>query len=659
MESIAYRIDLNQLAIRESEQVEWKENVAEVDDVVATLSAFANDLSNLGGGYVVCGAAEVKDADGFASINRAGLGSDRLRQLEGMVLTRCRERVSPSITPLVDELPSDVEGRRILVFTQAATSHAHTFRDEAGSSKHYIRVSRSTLEARNGRLRDLLVRKGDLEPWDRRPCNAASVDDLDLLALRDALQRMRVFSSTSGIEPYLSSENALSPFVPPLFAREALTGKLRPRNFTLLLFGRDTQRFIPGALSLFSIYPGNDRSDIHAERHELAGTLLQQAARLSELLDVQSFTTFDKADTLSPNTVKYPKRALYEAMGNALAHRDYELSDPTRLTVFENRIEIASPGSLPTGVDRDSFRLGQAGPKWRNQTLAWFFGRLQLAQAEGQGIPTILRSMREEGCPPPALEPEDERVVCTLPAHPRHSLLREFRKIERAIALDDLPAAQEQVLRLLERDPLNFRALQLFAEVQHALRDPDLVFHVLSAPEMRIEHLPSSVLIELSDALGSTTDVKDTYRQLSARLLSFAARGQLEERELRRVAVAMLRNKNEQDCLDLIERNLKNHPEWLESASLLQLRGDAFLGLAKRCRTSAMKRHKAVATKERIWKEFRAYLAAAEKDLRDARDKSVDSSLNRIIATNLSYLSDLRAGDSERQRQKQRQGRTK
>ena len=165
------RIDLDQLAARESEQVEWKENVADIDDVVATLSAFANDFANLGGGYVVCGAAEVKDENGFASITRAGLTAARLHELEGKVLTRCRERVSPPIIPLVDELPGLDPSRRILVFTQPATSHAHTFRFQEGPSRHYIRASRSTIVARNGVFRELMVRKGDLEPWDHRMCS--------------------------------------------------------------------------------------------------------------------------------------------------------------------------------------------------------------------------------------------------------------------------------------------------------------------------------------------------------------------------------------------------------------------------------------------------------------------------------------------------------
>ena len=413
------RVDLQQLAIREHEQTEWKENVADLADVLRTLTAFANDLSNLGGGYVVCGAREARDENGFPRLVRAGLFADRLREIEGKVLAECRRSVSPALAPLTEELPSDDPDRRILVFIQPATRFAHTFREADQGSRCFVRVGRSTIEARNGLLRDLLVRKGDLEPWDRRLCESATTGDLDLLALRDALQRMQVYASDATVDTYLSDDLQLSPFVPPLCGRERLTGVLRPRNFAMLLFGRETQRFVPGAYSLFSVYPGLDRSDLHAERHELPGTIIEQARRLAALLEAQAVTVFDKGSIRAPNVMKYPIRALYEAVGNALAHRDYELDQPLRITAFEDRIEVRSPGPLPAGVDRETFRAGRAGPKWRNQALAWFFGRLQLAQAEGQGIPTILRTMREAGSPPPILDAGGEEVMCVLPAHPR------------------------------------------------------------------------------------------------------------------------------------------------------------------------------------------------------------------------------------------------
>lgn len=412
-------VDLNELSKRESEQVEWKENVADENDVVATLTAFANDLQNLGGGYVVCGAKEDKDEYGFPRVVLAGLTASRLKEVEGKVLQRCRERVEPAIQPLVHELPSATADRRILVFIMPATRSAHQFRkDKAGA--YYVRSSRSTIEARNGILRELLVRKGAIDDWDRRPCLTATVQDLDLLVLRDTLHRMNINFGAERVDEFLSEARSLSPLIPSLCVREPLTGILRPRNFAMLLFGRNPQAHIPGSYSLFSIYPGRDRSDAHAERHELTGSLMEQARRLLDLLDAQTWMTFDKTNRAHPNSVKYPARALQETMMNTLAHRDYESVDPARVTVFADRIEFVSPGALPAGVSAGELREGRATPKWRNQSLAWILVRLQLAQAEGQGIPTILRTMREEGCPPPQFEANAARVACILPAHPLH-----------------------------------------------------------------------------------------------------------------------------------------------------------------------------------------------------------------------------------------------
>jgi ATP-dependent DNA helicase RecG len=319
----------------------------------------------------------------------------------------------------VEELESDDPERRILVFLQPATGSAHTFRRNNDGAKHFVRVSRSTIEARNGLLRDLLVRKGALEPWDRRPCHAATLNDIDLLTLRDALQRMGVFTPDRGVDPYLVEGVQLSPFVPSLCIADPLTGVLRPRNYALLLFGREPQRFIAGAFAIYSAYPGADRTDPVARRVEIPGTLLDQARRLQELLDAEVVTLFDKTDRRTPNAEKYPRRALQEAMVNALAHRDYELVDPARFTSYRDRIEFVSPGPLPGGVTLEDLRTRAVMPRWRNQALAWFLSRLQLAQAEGQGIETIRSTMKAAGCPPPIFDATEVSVTCVLRAHPR------------------------------------------------------------------------------------------------------------------------------------------------------------------------------------------------------------------------------------------------
>ena len=411
------RVDLKELSVRESEQVEWKKNVANVHSVVATLSAFANDLSGLGGGYVVCGAEETKDEHGFQRVEMAGLTANRLKEVEGQVMQLCRDRVSPSIVPIVEELPSEDPQRRVLVFIMAATPHAHTFRSPEDSGKHYVRISRETLVAQNGVLLELLVRKNAAEPWDQRPCSNATLADLDQLAVRDMLTEIRLFDAAKNFEDYLLKP--IGALIPSLCVREPLTREIRPRNFAILLFGKEPQRFVPGSFSLFSIYPGTDRSDPLASRFELPGTVIAQTRRLLELAQAQVSTLFDKRDLVAPNIEKYPLRALQEAIVNAVVHRDYQLSDPLRVTAFHDRIEIVSPGRLPTGVNVESLRAGRATAKWRNQSLAWVFIRLNFAQSEGQGIPTIIRVLQGLGSLPPEFDADEARVTCVVRAHPR------------------------------------------------------------------------------------------------------------------------------------------------------------------------------------------------------------------------------------------------
>ena len=292
-------IDLKALSIRESEQVEWKENVADPGDVVATLAAFANDWSNLGGGYVVCGVREEKDEHGFPRLAVTGLAAAHLKEVEGRVMAACRDNVSPPIVPTVHEISTEDPTRRVLVFVMPATRRAHSFRRKGEAGRYYIRLSRETREARNGLFLQLMVRKSEVEAWDHRPCPTATVNDLDLLAFRDLLQRIDMAGADRDIEALLSDDRSIHALLPPFCVREPLTGILRPRNFAMLLFGRNLQRFIPGAHALFSVYPGTDRAERHAVRHEILGTLVQQAARLVELLDARP----------GPSSTKRPARS--------------------------------------------------------------------------------------------------------------------------------------------------------------------------------------------------------------------------------------------------------------------------------------------------------------------------------------------------------------
>ncbi|MCB9550256.1 MAG: putative DNA binding domain-containing protein [Myxococcales bacterium] len=636
------RIDLQALAERESEQVEWKEAVADEQDVVKTLVAFANDRANLGGGYVVCGARESRDGEGFARVELVGMGSADCKRVEGKVLAICRDQVSPPLAPRVEELRTEDPARRILVFVMPQTGRAHQLRLRNGETHHYIRVARTTQQARNGLLLDLLTLRGEREPWDRRPCGSASIADLDLVALRDTLQRLGRFDPQAGIEPHLSDEQTIHALVPSLCVREPLSGELRPRNFAILLFGREIQRFIPGACTYFSLYPGPDRSEPHAERHELAGTLLEQARRVLELLDVQAYTAFDKTDRAMPNAVRYPLRALQEAAVNALVHRSYEEAEPTRITAFSDRIEVMSPGPLPLGVDPVAWREGRAGARWRNQSLAWLLNRLQIAQGEGQGIPTIVRTMREEGCPPPTFEANEGQVLCTLPAHPRHALARSHRAVETALSLGDFEHARGLLEPLVARDPLGFRTALLFAEVHRVLRDPAPVRRFVDEHRDHLPALPASALLALAEALLASPQPLRSDEERASELYQLAAAGHHELLDARRVAVGLKRYDRPARALEFIRTQLQRHPEWADDAGLIQIQGDALIGQAKRCSETGNNRSLPPATRRRAWEDCRRYLNQAEPLLRRAQALRPDAGLLSQIERNLAFLSLLR-----------------
>lgn len=409
-------INLKELSQRESERVEWKENVADIDDIIKTAVAFANDYSNLGGGYIVCGAKETVDEFGFQKLVEIGLTSAKLKEIEGKFLNDLREKVFPPIVPITNEIVV-TNDRRIIIFIIPASKDSHPYRASGKStSTYYVRIGRETREAKNGILRELLIQKKELVTWDKRINHNAEIHDIDLIVLREYLQEMKVWDSTKGIDDYLLDNESISCFVPSLVEKEKITNKLKPKNFALLMFSKNPLKFFAGAYTILSIYKGIDRSEPNAIRHEITGNIVQQAHKCIELLQSELHTFFDKTNTY-PNKPKYPERALLEAIVNCIVHRDYEIDQPARITVFNNRIEVYSPGSIPRAIDKDKFLNGKATPFWRNQSIAYFFNKLQLAQAEGQGIPTIIRTMKDEGCPNPVFDIDIESLTCVLYAN--------------------------------------------------------------------------------------------------------------------------------------------------------------------------------------------------------------------------------------------------
>lgn len=638
-------IDLKELSARENERVEWKENGDDKDivqKIVKTISAFANDISNVGGGYVVCGAKEGKDEYGFPKVFYIGLSSEKVKEIIGKVTQHCRDMISPSISPLVTELdnPED-SSKRILVFTIVASPDAHIYRD-GEKSVYYVRIGSETREARNGILTQLLIKKQKIEYFDKRINPGCSDVDIDILTFRDYMQEMGLLSPDKALEDYFSNEAQIAEFVPPLFGVISLDKTLRPRNFTLLMFGKKSSisMSFPDAHTVLSIYKGKDRSEPTAERHLLTGTLVEQARKSIELLNAEAYVAFDKLSE-KPNQVKYPIRALQEAVINAIVHRDYEVSDPIRITVFSDRVEIRSPGALHWAVDKEKFITGKASPKWRNQSFAYLFNKMQLAQSEGQGIPTILKTMKEEGCPDPIFELGAESVTCILPAHPRHQLIKEIQEIQDKIILENYREAKEQVLSLLDQDPYNFRALDLLAEISVKVKDSIGLYKFIKKYDLDLNSINSSTLINIIDALTLERDNND-IQAFTNKILEIATSGKLEENQIVRATISLKKLADPDEVVEFINESIKRFPKLRSHSTLLEKRATAKMDLAKRCINTGKDRNSSLRTKARAWEMCRDLLSEAEKDLYLALDHVENPNERFFIEQDISFLENMK-----------------
>lgn len=409
----------DKLLQHEGNWIEWKRGVADVHDVVRTLVAFANDLSgHAEGGYVVCGVEEQRADGGSSRAAVVGLAAERLRELQGRVPALCRDRVHPPLFPFVATYDTDDPTRKVLTFHVTASPSAHAYRDDVRET-HWIRSGSNTVEARGEALQTLLRQKGRLPPFLDLPCHDASVEELDPFAVEDFFRRAAL---PQPAQAYLQPGAVIDATSSPLVLRvPAGPGETRavPSNLAVLLFGRDPARHLRGASVVLSRYDGTDRTAHHVERAMSAGPLPKLLDDLLSALQLDLGIQIDKSQSATEHTQNRPRysaKAVQEAVVNAFAHRDYASPEPVRVTVFRDRIEVASPGGLLPGADAEKVRRGESFAEWRNPGLASFLLRLGFAQREGQGIPTILRETLQMAGVAPMIDVDARSFRVTIPA---------------------------------------------------------------------------------------------------------------------------------------------------------------------------------------------------------------------------------------------------
>ncbi len=198
--------------------------------------------------------------------------------------------------------------------------------------------------------------------------------------------------------------------------------QLRPTVAGLLVFGKKPQRFLPNAMIDCAFYNSTEPdSDKLINATQYMGTIAEQIVAATEFVKRYMEVPAKKDETGRLDLPQYSLRAVHEAIVNAVAHRDYAIAGSSiRLLMFEDRLEITSPGRLPNTMTLASLYAGVV-PYRRNQLLVGFlkehvspFTLRAFMESRGEGVLLILRESEKISGRKPLYEEIGEALKLTI-----------------------------------------------------------------------------------------------------------------------------------------------------------------------------------------------------------------------------------------------------
>ena len=230
-------------------------------------------------------------------------------------------------------------------------------------------------------------------------------------------------------KPLLSAEGAAEPEA--ALGKLALleddeAGVLRATVAGVLLCTPKPEQWLPNACITATRYRGGDRASGQIDAREIAGPLHEQIAG-AVAFAARNMQVAARKDPARSDLPQYSEKALFEALVNAVVHRDYSMKENRiRLSMFDDRLEIQSPGALPNNLTVESMALRQST---RNEALTSVLARMPVGgilggggrhyfmERRGDGVPMIRRGTWELcGKYPEYRVVDDSEVLLVIPA---------------------------------------------------------------------------------------------------------------------------------------------------------------------------------------------------------------------------------------------------
>lgn len=337
------------------------------DDLADEIAAFANT----DGGVILCGVTDSGDIQ--------GMSREQMDALEHLLTEVCTDKIKPPIRPII--LRKEIEEGTPVLLVQVPQGDAQ--HESPGGSYYRVGSSKRRMTS-DERLRLAQHRAQSRFLWfDKQPVPGTGFGSLD----------------ESLWKPLLSAEGAAAPEV-ALEKMGLLTTDenaiMRATVAGILLCSHTPEEWLPNACISATCYRGEDQASGQVDAQIITGPLNQQITE-AVAFAVRNMRVGAYKNPARTDLPQYSERALFEAIVNAVVHRDYAIyGSRIRLAMFADRLEINSPGGLPNNLTIDSMAVRQST---RNEALASILGRIPVEDIRGSGERQFFMERRGDGVP--------------------------------------------------------------------------------------------------------------------------------------------------------------------------------------------------------------------------------------------------------------------
>lgn len=390
-------------------RIEFKESW-KPEASLKTICAFANDLDNWGGGYIILG---VEDDNGRPKFPIKGLNVNQVDDIMKDLLNKCKQ-IKPEYLPIVAPVDYDDNTKLIVIWCPGGQMRPYrspaSFVYKSGKAiatkeeEYFIRKMASTVKPSDSEVAELFTLANQV-PFDDRICHQAELSDLNITLIKSYLREI-------GSALYNEVDNMrFDDLCISMGISNSMPEFMKPKNVGLMFFSMEPEKYMPYAQIDVIEFPEGLGGNRIIEKI-FKGPLHQQLREAlqyikNSVIKEQIIKYPDRAE--ADRFYNYPYAAIEEALANAVYHKAYDVREPIEVRIENDRIEILSFPGPDRSVTLEGLRLYRVtNRRYRNRRIGEFLKELHLTEGRNTGFRKILNALERNGSPKPEFETDEE-----------------------------------------------------------------------------------------------------------------------------------------------------------------------------------------------------------------------------------------------------------